>query len=322
MKVPPELDAITKKVLAYNPDAPKGPLKVIAGAPDSPLVIGDIEIPCYVLEDETRVLSQRGFLGAIGRSERQPSRISTGADKLPVFLSSAALKPFISKDLAASTNPIEFQPPDGGRSAYGFRATLLPEVCVVYLKARDAGVLRASQLHIAERAELLIRGLATVGIIALVDEATGYQDIRDRQALHMFLDRYLKAERAKWAKRFPDEFYQQIFRLRGWRWKGMKINRPSVVGHYTNNIVWDRLAPHIHEELRKRNPKTASGHRAAKHHQWLTDDIGHPELRNHLSAVLAVMRVSSSWRAFRKNLDIALPIKGHTIPLRLDEPYS
>ena len=31
------------------------PLEVIAGAPDRPLVIGDIEIPCYVVEDETRV---------------------------------------------------------------------------------------------------------------------------------------------------------------------------------------------------------------------------------------------------------------------------
>ena len=169
---------------------------------------------------------------------------------------------------------------------------------------------------------MLIRGLATVGIIALVDEATGYQDIRDRHALHRYLDLYLKAERAKWAKRFPDTFYKQIFRLRNWPWKGMKINRPSVVGHYTNNIVWDRFAPHIHEELKKRNPKTATGHRLAKHHQWLTDDIGHPVLQNHLSGVLAILRVSSSWRVFNKNLDIAFPKKGHTIPLRLDEPES
>ena len=35
------------------------PLKVIAGAPDKPLKIGDIEIDCYVLEGEKRVLSQR-----------------------------------------------------------------------------------------------------------------------------------------------------------------------------------------------------------------------------------------------------------------------
>lgn len=39
-----------------------------------------------------------------------------------------------------------------------------------------------SQRHIADRAETLIRGLATVGIFALVDEATGYQKIRAHRA--------------------------------------------------------------------------------------------------------------------------------------------
>ena len=43
-------------------------LKVIAGAADKPLVIAGIEIPAYVLEDETRVLSQGGFNRAIGRT--------------------------------------------------------------------------------------------------------------------------------------------------------------------------------------------------------------------------------------------------------------
>ena len=301
MKVPPELDRITDKVLAYNPDAPpRGePLKVIAGAPDRPLVIEGVQIPCFVLEDETRVLVQRGVATGLGMS--RPSGV-----QLHRFLLSKSIKPFVSSDLIeVLNNPIKFWTPNG--IGHGYPATILVEICRVVLAARDAGALRASQIHIARQCDTLIRGLATVGIIALVDEATGYQEVRDRLALHKFLDRYLKAEQAKWAKRFPDDFYQQIFRLRDWRWKGMKINRPSVVGHYTNDIVWDRLAPHIHDELRKRNPKSSSGHRPAKHHQWLTDDIGHPALQNHLSGVMAVMRLSSSWRVFNKNLDIAYP---------------
>ena len=94
-----------------------------------------------------------------------------------------------------------------------------------------------------------MRGLAMVGIVALVDEATSYQKIRDRKALNRILDKYLLAEHAKWAKRFPDEFYMEIFRLRRWQWQGMKVNRPSVVGKYTNDFVWDRLAPGVREEL-------------------------------------------------------------------------
>jgi P63C domain len=76
------------------------------------------------------------------------------------------------------------------------------------------------------------------------------------------------------AKKFPDEFYQEMFRLKGWPWQGMSINRPQVVGYYTRDIVYARLAPGIVEELERRNPKDDKGERRGRHHQLLTDDIG------------------------------------------------
>ena len=148
---------------------------------------------------------------------------------------------------------------------------------------------------------------------ALVDEATRYQETRDREALQEFLDKYLLAERAKWAKRFPDAFYREIFRLRGWQWQGMKINRPQVVGHYTNDIVWDRLAPGVREELEQINPKMRKGDRRAKHHQWLTYDIGHPALQKHLTGVITLMKsvVYSSpnraWDEFHAETSARIP---------------
>lgn len=48
--------------------------------------------------------------------------------------------------------------------------------------------------------------------------------------------------KTEWAKRFPDEFYKQICRLKGWQWRGMKVNRPSVVAQYTTDLVYERLA--------------------------------------------------------------------------------
>jgi len=120
--------------------------------------------------------------------------------------------------------------------------------------------------------------------VALVDEATGYQEIRDRLALQAILDRFLRKELAAWAKRFPDEFYQQIFRLRGWNWKGMRVNRPQVVANYTKDFVYERLAPSILKELEARNPKDDGNDRRAKHHQWFTEDVGHPALAQHLYA--------------------------------------
>ncbi|MCI0560880.1 MAG: P63C domain-containing protein, partial [Nitrososphaera sp.] len=157
-------------------------------------------------------------------------------------------------------------------------------------------------------------------IIALVDEATGFQAIRDREALQEILDRFLRKELAAWAKRFPNEFYQEIFRLRGWQWKGIKVNRPQVVATYTKDLVYERLAPGILEELEVRNPKTERGYRKHKHHQWLTEDVGHPALAQHLYALLGFMRVSSSWKEFYSMVRKAFPKKGETLFLPVAEP--
>ena len=311
------LDVITDTVLAHQHSAP-GPLKVIAGTPDHPLVVGGVEIPCYVLEDETRVLSERGFLAGIGRSERASGRTQNGADKLPGFLSADNLRPFISNDLAEATNPVRFQLPQGGPPAYGYPAVLLPRVCEVYLEARATGALRANQSHIAERAEILIRALATVGIIALVDEATGYQRIREERALAAILERFIAEELQPWTRTFPFSFYEQIFRLKGW--DGAEGGqRPSVIGHYTNDIVYERIAPGVLAELRERNPVMPQGWRKNRHHQWFTEEFGHPRLKEHIAAVVALMRAAPSWASFKRSLDRALPKVGTTIGMPLDD---
>ena len=287
-------------------------LKVIAGAPDKPLRIGDVEIQCYVLQGEIRVLTRGGFLTALGRARAVPSRIDD--DKTPSFLVANNLKPFVSNDLLMTTKPIRFRAPRSGVLSFGYQAILLPEVCKVYVDAWRAGALHVSQIHIAERADVLIRGLTHVGIIGLVDEATGYQAVRDRMALHRILDQFLLTERAKWSKRFPDVFYMEIFRLRKWEWKGMEVNRPQAVAYYTNDLVWDRLQPGIRDELERLNP-IIKGQRENRHHQWLTQDIGHPALQQHLIGVIAIMKsvpTDHGWDECVRAIQRAYPKTGET----------
>lgn len=93
-------------------------------------------------------------------------------------------------------------------------------MCDVFVKAARKGVLTHNQQHVADRAHIIMKGLARIGIAGLIDEATGYQEVRDKQALQALLDAFLRKELAAWAKRFPDEFYEHSFRLRGWQWKG------------------------------------------------------------------------------------------------------
>ncbi len=296
------------------------PLKVIAGAPDRPLVIGEVEIPCYVLEDETRVLTQAGFSEALGRS---PKPTGPGAEQqvadLPAFLRSERLKPFISNTLSKSLTPVRFRLPTGGRIALGYDAILLPQVCEVYLKARDANMLLPNQAHVAVQAEILMRSLATVGVIALVDEATGYQRIREERALATILEKFIAKEFQPWTKTFPYEFYNQIFRLKGWPGPN-GVARPSVIGHYTNDIVYSRLAPGVLDELRRVNPTLPSGKgRRNTHHQWFTPDLGHPKLKEHLAAVAALMKASSNWNIFMRNLNRALPKGEQQLELLLED---
>src|SRR2546421_1440471 len=133
---------------------------------------------------------------------------------------------------------------------------------------------------------------------SLVDEATGYQEVRDRLALQEILDKFLRKEFAAWAKRFPDEFYKEMFRLRDWQWQQLKGRRPMLVSFYTRDLVYDRLAPGLVTELELRNPKDETGHRKAKHHQWLTEEVGHPALERHIHAVMGFMRASTRWDQF------------------------
>ena len=299
----------------------KQPLKIIAGAPDRPLVIGDIEISCYVLEDETRVLSQGGFLTALGRHGRPQAKAKDHIEELPRFIESANLKPFVSSDLIKSSKSLPFRAASGGSIGHGYSALLLPQVCEVYLKAREAGALRASQRHIAERAELLMRGLATVGVIALVDEATGYQRLREERALATILEKFIAKELQPWTRTFQYEFYEQIFRLKGWPGpNGTK--RPVIIAQYTNDIVYERLAPGVLDDLKRLNPTIpGGGRRRHKHFQWFTPNFGHPKLKEHLAAVTALMRAAPNWNSFQRSLNRAFQKRNQTIPMNFgDEP--
>ena len=303
------LDAITDKVLAHGTST-KQPLKAIAGEPGSPLVIGEIEIPAYVLEDETRVLSQRGFIGALAMSPGSRGKRTNGDDRIVDFISGNALAPHATgKNLAMIRHPILFTPPHGGRTAYGYPATLLTDICDIVLAARQAGDLLPQQQHIAERCEKLVRGLARVGIIALVDEATGYQRIREERALAKILEKFLDEEIQPWTKTFEFSFYEQIFRLKGWG-SAEGVKRPQVIGHFTNDLVYDRIAPGVLAELRGRNPILPQGWRKNRHHQWFTPEFGHPKLRMHIEGVTALMRAAGSWESFKRSLDRAYPKTG------------
>jgi hypothetical protein len=286
------------------------------------LKIGDIELPCAVLEDGTRLFTQSGFLSALGRSEKPAGpRGEQPDEQLPPFLVAKNLKPFIPQDLIDSSRPVLFRPKvvDGtasegtgaGGLAYGYKVELLPQVCKVYLDARDQKKLMPGKQHgqqrIAQRCDILIRGLATVGIVALVDEATGYQYDRSRTAMQEILEKFLAKELVAWAPMFPGEFYENLFRLKGMKHESGSNRRPMLFAQLTVDLVYQRLAPGILEQLRLRSPKDEKGRRKNKLFQWLSEDVGHPKLKDHFIALKTLMLANDRYDQFLAQLNRVLP---------------
>jgi hypothetical protein len=288
------------------------------GDEDHPLTIGDIKIPCYVLEDGRRVLQQTGLIQSLNMSHG--GSYSVGGDRLAKFATQGRLSSFVSKELVDRTaDPIRFKTTKGSL-AYGYEATILADLCDAILAARSAGILQKQQQHIAERAEILVRGFARVGIIALVDEATGFQRDRTKNALAKILEAFVAKELQPWVKTFPDEYYAQLFRLRGLDYDTASVKRPQYFGTLTNDIIYKRLAPGVLAELKKVIPKTESGRRRAALSQGLTRNIGYPKLREHLGAAVAFMKISRDYFEFIDRMDQHYPRFGEQY--RLPFPYE
>lgn len=295
------------------------PLRATHGSADHPLRIGDVEIPCYVLEDGRRVLSLGGMVKAMGMTIGSAG--GGEGDRLSSFAAGKSISPFISSDLMSRMkSPVRFNAPTGGTPATGYEATILADLCDAVLAARKAGALRPQQEHIAHQCEILVRGFARVGIIALVDEATGYQAERAKDALATILEAFIAKELQPWIQTFPTEYYRELFRLRGLNFPSASVKRPQYFGVLTNDIVYKRLAPGVLEELKRVTPRNEDGRPKAKYFQSLTSNTGYPKLREHLGKVVMLMQLSEDYTDFKSQLDKFLPHHTPQLALMFEEP--
>ncbi|MDE1156327.1 MAG: P63C domain-containing protein [Acidobacteriaceae bacterium] len=279
------------------------------------VTIGKWDLDAFNLSDGRRVLSKKTFrevleLSTNGGNTEALRKISNHPAIRGTALASA---------MSVFESPITFKS-NRGKLTEGFEAEGLITLCKFILKAREANVLQSADLmRTARAAEGIIVSLANTGLIAMIDEATGFQAKRKKGSLQDIFDKFLRTDYEEWNKRFPDEFYQEIYRLRGWEWNGRSVNPPQCVGKFTNFIVYTRLAPGIMGELESRNPVLENGERLVKHHQWLSDDVGQPALSHHIFGVITLMKVSATWPAFIAKLVKAFPQYGDQAWLELED---
>lgn len=317
---PTERKALAEKMVAAKRALASLPRATHTGT----LKLIDREIPCAVLEDGTRVLTQSDFMEAMGmyysgwisnNALNDPSLVPA---EVPHFLAQKSLIPFINKHLGHLQNIVLKYKTEKGSAAHGIKAEIIPSICDVYIDAEREGRLGARQKKIARLAMLLMRALAHVGIVALVDEATGYQKDRARDALAKILETYVTKELQPWIRTFDPDYYEHMFRLRGLPYPPEKINyRPAYFGHLTNDIVYSRLAPGVLAALKDEAKKEER--KSAKLFQHLTAGFGRQELLKHLGMTVGFMKLSNDWNDFMQKLNIVSPRYNESMSLDLDE---
>lgn len=301
---------ISVKALAAKSEIAKLPKATHFGM----LKIGDKEMPCFVLDDGRRVISGRGLTSAIGMKGRGQGAARIAGHKLIKHNESNSLT------LAIETS-IKFvgkSPKGANVPSDGYEATVLQEVCESILTARDKGlVLTEQDKRYAVHADMLMRGFARVGIIALVDEATGYQRDRAKDALAKILESFVAKELQPYMKTFPSDYYEQLFRLRGLSYPPEVANfRPQYFGKLTNDIIYKRIAPGLLRELKRRNE---GDEKKGKFFQRLTLDVGYQKLRDHLAAVVMAMKLSKDYPDFIGKLNQFYPRYGDNMMLDLED---
>ena len=294
--------------------------KILKATHQGNLNINSLDITAYNLPNGERVLSRIGFLKALGRTGKAKGGRNYDEEfQTPVFLTASNIKPLVDEDLLENSKPIIFIDLNGNQSI-GYKAEILPQVAFLFSDALSKGILKQNQKHIGEQSRILVKAFLKTSIIALVDEATGYQYDRERDALQVVLKAYINEELLKWQKMFPDTFYYEIFRLNKWDYTVKGINkRPSVIGKWTNKLIYEQLPKGVLEELKVKTPKSQEGNYTARFFQSLTPDIGHPELTSQIYKVIGIMQISDNWNDFISNFNRMISRESGQMEINFDD---
>lgn len=257
----------------------------------------DIKIECYVMDNKERVLSLRGAAKSMGL-------VGGGSLALVRNLNSQWISPYLSDGLrdwlekANRNNLPQYRTKAGGKFT-PFGADIFVDLCKAYVDAKHNGDLKMeSQIAVSDRLYIIMTAFAKVGLSAIIDEVTGYQYDREQDELQKLLSKYVSEELMPWAKRFPDEFYKQMFRLKGWTYTGK--NRPRYVGKLTNQYIYDQLPEGVLQELKEKTPKNK------RLHQSLTESVGVPHLDKQLQKTIGLMQASDTWEEFETLFEKAM----------------
>jgi hypothetical protein len=237
-------------------------------------------VDCYVVEDSRRLIAIRGAVRALTNGGREVGDLATYIARIPGFQ-------------ADSVAVAKFSVSDCGE-AHGITSVDFVRILNAYVDAALAGRLRKSQAHLAVNAQTILRALQVVGLDALIDEATGYQDVRASDALSVRLAQYLRETAAPHKVTFKEKLVRELCRVYG------HVYRPGRHPRWLASVN-EKLYRTIFDEdiaagLKALNPEPRFG---SNHHQFISDEV-RPLMRDDLEVIYVLARTSGSaadfWR--------------------------
>lgn len=271
---------------------------------DGQIEIAGHKIDCYVLKNGKRIVSSSAFSQVLGVSEpNKEMREKSVLTSTPYFAASDNLKLYMSEAFNGRQDMVEFIS-KSNKKTQGLVADSIPRICDAFLRARENNDLHPKQLKIATACEIIVRSLAKVGIIALIDEATGYQEERARNELQTLLKKFVQDELLPWTQTFPHEFFRQVYRIFGWKYIEGNTKNPQCLGGFINKHVYDAIDPEVKKALQEKNPFMPERNcNKYKHHQFLTEEYGRKALEKHLMTLIGLLRASRCKEEFEELFD-------------------
>ena len=199
---------------------------------------------------------------------------------------------------------------------------LLIDYANAILRLRRAKRLPDTFSDYANNCELFIMGLANVGLAAMIDEATGYDKQKKRREYLDLFRGYIREHQSDWEKEFPDEFFDGMYGIYHLDKKD-RNGHPQFFAHFILKYIYTPLANSkgaILEMLKERDPVVSSGKgRKYRLHQFLSDNIGKPELRRHIASVNTLLRISEDKGKFDRLFKKAFPQRGDQMEFDFDD---
>jgi hypothetical protein len=244
------------------------------------LSIGKLDLECHVLNDHRRVFTQREMV-----------RIISGGRESGNLQQYLQANPLIEKGFHAGSS-FPFRIPGQPTIATGWEASGLIEICDKYLEAKEQKLLKPSQYHLAVQAGIVMRACAKVGIVALIDEATGFQEFRKKRDLQIKLQAFIAEDMQDWVRLFPTQFWVELARLEGIKYSPR--SRPLRWGKYVMAFVYDAIDGDVGKKLREINPEP---HKGKNHHQWLKE-FGRDQVHDQITKVVTIMQLCADMADF------------------------